>query len=287
MVGLERLREYGRLIRLDRPIGIYLLLWPTLWALWLAAEGWPPIDLLAIFVAGVVLMRSAGCAINDYADRHIDAHVARTRDRPLAQGRLHPNEALGVFAVLSLLAFLLVLQTNAHTVALAGVGVLLAASYPFMKRFHSLPQVHLGVAFAWAVPMAFTAVQDRFPEPLAWWLFATTVVWTVIYDTFYGMADRDEDRRIGVRSTALLLGDWDRAVTAFLQVLLLLGLVQVGRLAGFTGTYWLGVGGAVLFMLYQQGLIRQRAPAACLRAFRNNHWLGMVVWVGLFLEAGS
>ena len=284
MTPRERLGEYARLIRLDRPVGIYLLLWPTLWALWIAADGLPPVDTLFIFVAGVVLMRSAGCAINDFADRHIDPHVERTRSRPLARGSIRPWEAVVVFLFLSAIAFLLVLLTNALTVMFALVAVTLAATYPFMKRVHSLPQVHLGAAFAWAVPMAFTAVHNEFPPPIAWLLFVTTLTWTVVYDTFYGMVDRDYDVALGVRSTAILFGEQDRLITGILQVLVWLGLYLVGQQAGFGGIYLGTLVVVAMLMFYQQFLIFDREPEACFRAFRNNHHLGLVVLAGMVAD---
>ncbi|MFO8004458.1 4-hydroxybenzoate octaprenyltransferase [Thioalkalivibrio sp.] len=277
----ERLGEYARLIRLDRPIGTYLLLWPTLWALWIAADGLPPLHILFIFVAGVALMRSAGCAINDFADRHIDPHVERTRARPLARGSIRPWEAVMVFLFLSALAFVLVLFTNPLTVLFALVAVALAATYPFTKRLHSLPQVHLGAAFAWAVPMAFTAVHNEFPPPIAWLLFVTTLTWTVVYDTFYGMVDREYDLALGVRSTAILFGEQDRLITGILQVLVWLGLYLVGQQAGFGGLYLGALVVVAMLMFYQQFLIFDREPEACFRAFRNNHHLGLVVLVGM------
>jgi 4-hydroxybenzoate polyprenyltransferase len=281
MTPRERLGEYARLIRLDRPVGIYLLLWPTLWALWIAADGLPPLHILFIFVAGVALMRSAGCAINDFADRHIDPHVERTRSRPLARGSIRPWEAVVVFLFLSALAFVLVLFTNPLTVMFALVAVALAATYPFTKRFHSLPQVHLGAAFAWAVPMAFTAVHNTFPPPIAWLLFVTTLTWAVVYDTFYGMVDREYDLALGVRSTAILFGEQDRLVTGILQVLVWLGLYLVGQQAGFGGIYLGALVVVAMLMFYQQFLIFDREPEACFRAFRNNHHLGLVVLVGM------
>ena len=284
MTPRERLSEYARLIRLDRPVGIYLLLWPTLWALWIAADGLPPVHILFIFAAGVVLMRSAGCAINDFADRHIDPHVERTRSRPLARGSIRPWEAIVVFLFLSALAFLLVLFTNALTVLFALVAVALAATYPFTKRFHSLPQVHLGAAFAWAVPMAFTAVHNEFPPPIAWLLFVTTLTWTVVYDTFYGMVDREYDVALGVRSTAILFGEQDRLITGILQVLVWLGLYLVGQQAGFGSIYLGALVVVAMLMFYQQFLIFDREPEACFRAFRNNHYLGLVVLAGMVAD---
>lgn len=282
--ALERLKAYALLVRLHRPIGIYLLLWPTLWALWIAAGGWPDPGILFIFLAGVVLMRSAGCAINDYADRHIDPHVARTRERPIASGLVSPREALAVFAVLCLLAFVLVLFLNRLTLLLSLVAVVLAGTYPFMKRLHHLPQVHLGAAFGWAVPMAFAAQTGEFPPPVAWLMFIAAVLWATVYDTFYAMADRGDDLRLGVKSSAILFGEADRMITGVLQLLLLWSLWLVGREAELGLWYWLGLALAAGFALYQQYLIVDREPAACFRAFLNNHWFGAAVFAGVFLD---
>lgn len=281
---MEKLRHYVHLVRLDRPIGIYLLLWPTLWALWIAAEGVPDLTILFVFVAGVVLMRSAGCAINDYADRDFDPHVARTKARPLAAGHIVPQEALIVFIVLVLIAFLLELLLNGLTIALSVVAVILAATYPFMKRFHHLPQVHLGAAFSWAIPMAFTAVTGEMPPLVAWLLFIAAVLWTTAYDTMYAMCDRDDDLKIGVKSSAILFGKHDRLVVGVLQALTLLLLLVVGMISGRGGWFWLGLLLATGFSVYQQWLIRNREPMPSLRAFLNNHWLGMTVFLGLALD---
>ena len=276
-----RLGHYWRLVRADRPIGIYLLLWPALWALWMAAGGIPPWWTLLVFVLGTVLMRSAGCAINDYADRDFDGHVKRTAQRPLATGQVSPREALAVFLVLSLLAFGLVLTLNARTIAYSFVAVLLAASYPFMKRFTHMPQLVLGVAFGWAVPMAFTALQDQTP-PLAWVLFAATVIWALIYDTMYAMVDREDDLEIGIKSTAILFGRQDRLIIGLLQLLMLVLLWQAGELAGRGGVFHLALAGGAGLFAYHQWLIRRREPAACFRAFLHNHYFGMLVFLGLF-----
>ncbi|MEB4593462.1 4-hydroxybenzoate octaprenyltransferase [Candidatus Thiothrix sp. Deng01] len=281
---MGKLHHYIRLVRLDRPIGIYLLLWPALWALWIAAKGMPDFRILFVFVAGVVLMRSAGCAINDYADRHIDPHVARTKTRPLATGDISPREAVGVFAVLTLIAFLLELQLNTLTIILSLVAVLLAMTYPFMKRFHHLPQVHLGAAFSWAIPMAFTAVTGEMPPVSAWLLFVAAVLWTTAYDTMYAMCDRDDDLKIGVKSSAILFARHDRLIIGILQLLTLLLLGIVGVLNGLDNWYWLGLLVAASFALYQQWLIRDREPLPSLQAFLNNHWLGMSVFAGLALD---
>lgn len=278
---------YARLIRLDKPIGIYLLLWPALWALVLAARGMPDLAILAVFVLGVVLMRSAGCAINDFADREIDPHVARTRDRPLASGALAPREAVWIAAVLSALALgLAVLVLNGLTIALALAAGVLAATYPFMKRLHSLPQVHLGVAFAWSVPMAFTATTGAWPGTLAWLLFAATIAWTVAYDTMYAMADREDDLKLGIKSTAILFGRADRLAVGLMQALVILMLVGAGRLGGLGPAYYVSLGiGGTLF-IYQQWLLRGRAPERCLRAFLNNQYFGLVVFLGIASHYG-
>ncbi len=277
---LGRLREYARLTRIDRPIGSLLLLWPTLWTLWVAAGGLPDPGVLAVFVAGVFVMRSAGCAINDYADRHIDGHVWRTNARPLATGSIHPAEALGVFVVLALVAFALVLTMNRLTVLLALAGVVLAATYPFMKRFHHLPQVHLGVAFGWAIPMAYAAQAGEVP-PVAWLLFIANVLWTTAYDTMYGMADREDDLKLGVKSSAILFGEGDRVIVGILQGMALLALVFVGQRAGLGWPFYAGLLAAAGFAAYQQWLIRGREPRACFRAFVNNRWFGGSVFAGI------
>lgn len=275
-----RLRLYAELIRFNRPIGTYLLLWPTLWALAIAGEGEPDGWVLFVFVCGVFLMRSAGCAINDYADRDIDRHVARTRERPLTSGRITPREALAVFAVLGLLAFVLVLTLNRLTILLSFGGILLAASYPFMKRYHYLPQVHMGAAFGWAVPMAFAAQTDALPK-MAWLLYVAALVLAVAYDTIYSMVDREDDLKIGVKSTAILFGDYDRLVIALLQALFVLAMILVGIDLDFSGIYFLALGVAVLLLAYQQFLINDRVPEHCFHAFLNNHWVGAAVFAGI------
>ena len=279
----SRLGLYWRLIRADRPIGIYLLLWPALWALWIAAAGIPPWWILLVFVFGTALMRSAGCAINDYADRDFDGRVERTAQRPLATGAVTPREAVGVFVVLSLVAFALVLTLNTKTIAHSFVAVALAAVYPFTKRYTHVPQLILGIAFGWAVPMAFTALQNQIP-PVAWVLFAATVLWALIYDTMYAMVDRDDDLRVGIKSTAILFGRFDRLVIGLLQLLMLGLLWQVGQMAGRGTVYQLVLLGAAGLFGYQQWLIRDRERAACFRAFLNNHYFGMLVFAGLFAD---
>ncbi len=278
----ERLTQYARLMRLDKPIGIYLLLWPTLWALWIAGEGKPDLMVVGVFVLGVVLMRSAGCVINDYADRHIDPHVERTCKRPIACGSVTPREALILFVVLCLLAFALVLLLNRLTLYLSFGAVALAALYPFMKRFTHLPQVVLGAAFGWAVPMAFAALSGEVPR-VAWLLFVATVLWTTAYDTMYGMVDREDDLKIGVKSTAILFGESDRLVIGILQLLALGALALAGQLASLDGYYYFGLALAAGLALYQQYLIRERRPEACFRAFLNNHWFGAAVFSGIVL----
>jgi 4-hydroxybenzoate polyprenyltransferase len=278
-----RLREYALLMRLDRPIGIFLLLWPALWALLIAGDGRPPPEIMLIFIAGVILMRSAGCVINDFADREIDRYVTRTRNRPLTAGRVSPREAKLLFIVLCLAAFALVLLLNRLTILLSVVAVLLAGTYPFMKRLTHLPQVYLGAAFGWAVPMAFAAVTGSVP-PLAWLLFTATVVWATIYDTLYAMVDRDDDIVLGVKSTAILFGDADRQILGVLQVMLLFCLVMVGHQAGLGWYYYGSLGVAALLALYQQGLIRYREREACFRAFLNNNWFGAVIFAGMLLD---
>mgnify|MGYP006266389969 CR=1 FL=1 len=277
---VARLQEYGRLIRLDRPIGILLLLWPTLWALWLAADGFPNPLVLVVFVAGVALMRSAGCAINDYADRDIDPFVERTRNRPLAAGRIHPAEALGVFAALSLAAFALVLLLDWMTVALSLVAIVLAASYPFMKRLHHLPQAHLGAAFGWAVPMAYTAQIGQIPLE-AWALFGATLIWALVYDTMYAMADREDDLKIGVKSSAILFGHADRAVVLGLHLLFFALVITAAWLNDLRVVFYAGLSIAVGLSAYQHWLIRNRDPKSCFRAFLNNHWVGFWIFAGI------
>jgi 4-hydroxybenzoate polyprenyltransferase len=270
-------------MRLDKPIGIYLVMWPTLWALWIAGDGYPGAAIVCIFLAGATLMRSAGCVINDYADRRIDQHVERTRDRPLATGEVAAWEALLLFGVLVLAALLLVLFLDPLTIQLAFAAVGLAVLYPFMKRYTHLPQVFLGVAFAWSIPMAFAAVAGTVPK-IAWLLFFATVAWVVAYDTMYAMVDRNDDLRIGVKSTAILFGRHDRLIIAALQLAKLGLLYVVGTQLGLGIAWYCGLAGAAALALYQQWLIRERERAACFRAFLNNHYVGALVFAGLFLD---
>ena len=277
----QRLRLYAQLLRLHKPIGIYLLLWPTLWSLWIAAAGFPDIDVSLVFVLGVILMRSAGCAINDYADRDIDRHITRTRERPLTRGAVTPKEAVWLFVGLSLVAFALVLQLNLLTIELSVVAALLAASYPFMKRYTHLPQIVLGMAFAWSVPMAYAA-QTGGIESNAWLLYCATVVWVVAYDTMYAMVDRQDDLQIGVKSTAILFGPYDRQIIAGLQLTFIVLLVSIGVRCTFSFTFYTGVTVAAVLCLYQQWLLKDRQPAHCFKAFLNNHYVGMAVFAGIF-----
>jgi len=279
----QRMQAYIHLMRADRPIGTYLLLWPTLWALWIASAGIPPLDLLLIFSLGVFLTRSAGCVINDFADRHIDGHVKRTLNRPLPSGRVTEREAIWLFCGLMLAAFLLVLLTNTLTILMSLGGLLLAFIYPFMKRYTHLPQVILGAAFGWAIPMAFTATQEALPLT-AWLLYLAKLLWTVAYDTQYAMVDRDDDLKIGVKSTAILFGRHDRLIIGLLQLATLGVLLWVGQLEQLGLWYLLGLAGAAALFIYQHWLIRARERMPCFRAFLNNHYAELLVLLGLVLE---
>lgn len=279
----KQLPYYIQLTRLDRPIGVYLLLWPTLWSLWFAASGVPSLKVLFIFIAGVILMRSAGCVINDFADRNIDGHVKRTKNRPLPAGHVTAKETLVLFAVLCATAFVLVLFTNTLTIYLSFGGLALAATYPFMKRHTYLPQVVLGAAFAWSVPMAYTAETGELHKQV-WLLYIITVLWTVAYDTMYAMVDRDDDIKIGVKSTAILFGTADRMVIAGLQSLVILVLCIVGYQAELGSFFYLAVVVAATLFVYQQHLIRNRDREECFKAFLNNHWVGLAIFVGVVIE---
>ena len=279
---MTRLLEYARLMRLDRPIGLWLLLWPALWALWISADGQPGERVFAIFVAGTFLMRAAGCVINDYADRRIDPHVRRTATRPLARGAVSPAEALGLFLVLGCAALLLIVPLAPLTRLFALAGGALAVIYPFLKRFFPLPQAWLGAAFSWSVPMAFAEQTGRVPVS-GWLLFAAAVLWTVVYDTMYAMVDREDDLAIGVRSAAILFGRADRVVVALMQLGCLALLAVGGHLSALGRWYWLGLAVAAALALWQQRLIRDREPSACFRAFLNNNYFGMAVFAGIAL----
>lgn len=279
----DRAKQYWLLARFDRPIGTLILLWPTLWAVWIAGNGKPDVRVLTVFVLGVVLMRAAGCVINDYADRNFDPYVERTQQRPIAAGRVTPKEALILFAVLTLIAFGLVLLLNPLTIGLSFIGAFLAASYPFMKRFTHLPQAYLGMAFGWAVPMAFAAQTNAIP-PVAWILYLAVLLWALIYDTMYAMVDKDDDLKIGVKSTAILFGDYDRSIMGALQIMMLGLLVIVGRMQELGLFYYAGLSAAAVLAGYQQKLIIHREKAQCFKAFLNNNWFGVAVFAGLALD---
>ncbi len=278
-----RLDLYWQLVRGDRPIGWLLLLWPTWWGLWLAADGVPPLWTLVVFSAGVWLTRSAGCVINDYADRWLDPFVERTRDRPLATGALRGREALLLFAGLMLVAFALVLTLNRLTVYLSLVGVLLAASYPYLKRHTYLPQVYLGLAFGWGIPMAFAAIRGEVPA-IAWLLYVANIAWATGYDTWYAMVDREDDLRMGAKSTAILFGDMDLIAQAVLYSLFFAALYMVGERAGLGVSYWVALVAAAGLVMYQFRIARHRERDACFRAFLHNHWVGAVVFAGLAVD---
>ncbi len=280
---LQRLGAYARLTRINKPIGTFLLLWPTLWALWLASDGHPRPWHFVVFVLGTFLMRSAGCAMNDFADRRIDPHVWRTRERPLAKREIHPGEAVAIFIVLSLAALGLVLTLNRLALWFALPGAFLAFSYPFMKRFTQLPQLYLGVAFGWGIPMAFAAVTGHVPS-VAWLLLIINILWATVYDTMYAMADRPDDVKIGVKSTAILFGDMDRTIIGILQVTVLIGLALAGVRLHLAPVYYWGLGAAACFAVYEQWLIRKREPLRCFQAFLNNNWFGAAVFAGIILQ---
>jgi len=277
------LLDYVRLTRLHRPIGIWLLLWPTLWALWIASGGLPSLKLLLIFIAGTVLMRSAGCIANDIADRDIDPHVRRTRDRPLASRRLSPQSAQALLVTLAAIAFTLVLQLNALTVKLALIGAALTVSYPFFKRFFPLPQFYLGLCFSWGIPMAFAATLGHVPR-VGWVMLLAGVLWAGVYDTFYAMVDREDDLRIGVRSTAIAFGDMDLLLIAVMQAMMLFALLLIGHSLDLGTHYYAGLAVGVLLFAWQQWLARHREREACLKAFQNNNYFGIAVLAGVIAE---
>lgn len=279
----DRACQYWYLMRFDRPIGIFLLLWPTLWALWIAGEGHPDLLVVAVFVSGVVLMRAAGCVINDFADRNFDPYVFRTKHRPIAAGRVRPYEALAIFVALCLIALALVLLMNPMTVLLSVVGVFLAASYPFMKRYTYFPQAYLGLSFGWAVPMVFAAQTESIPN-VAWLLYVATILWALAYDTMYAMVDLDDDIKIGVKSTAILFGDMERVFIAIIQVFVLTALVSAGNQIEMSAPYYLGLIAAGGFSIYQQWLIRDRDEEGCFKGFLNNNWFGAVVFGGIVVH---
>lgn len=275
-----RLPLYLQLMRVDKPIGIYLLLWPTLWALWIAGDGHPSIANSVIFILGVIIMRSAGCVINDYADRHVDEHVERTQHRPLAQKLISEKQALGLFAGLCASAFILVLFTNEFTVYLSFGGLALASLYPFMKRYTHLPQIVLGAAFAWAVPMAFAAEQNALPD-VVWLIYIATLTWTVAYDTQYAMVDREDDLKIGIKSTAILFGDADKLMIAALQAITIFSFILIGSSIKATWPFYLSILVVAAIFAYHQWLIKDRDIKKCFQAFLHNHWAGAAIFIGL------
>ena len=279
----SQLRNYVELMRLNKPIGIWLLLWPTLWALWLAGEGHPDPGVFIVFVVGVIVMRSAGCVLNDFADRNIDPYVERTRARPLASGAVAPAEALTLFVALALVAVGLAAMLNRPAQVLAAIAAGLTVVYPFIKRFVSIPQFVLGAAFGWAVPMAFAA-QTGEARQLAWLVFGAAVIWAVIYDTFYAMVDREDDLKVGVKSTAILFGDADLFVIGGLQLLMLAALGFIGDMAGLGAWYYGSVAVAAVLMGYHQWLARERKQAGCFKAFLHNHYIGMIIFIGIVLH---
>jgi 4-hydroxybenzoate polyprenyltransferase len=281
----DRLREYALLTRQDKPVGWLLLLWPTWWALWIAAGGVPPIGTLVIFTLGVIVMRSAGCAINDIADRKLDAQVARTRDRPLAAGRVTTREAFGVFGALLVVALLLVLATNQKTILVSLGAVALAVLYPFMKRRTWWPQVWLGAAFGMSIPMAFTAVTNDWPPPIAWLLFVANVLWSTAYDTFYAMVDRDDDLRAGAKSTAILFGELDLVAIGLLFGAFLLAMWLVGTRAELGDWYRIGWLAAAAHAAWQIWFARDRSRTRCFVAFKSNAWLGGILFGGMAVDA--
>ncbi|MDD5320950.1 MAG: 4-hydroxybenzoate octaprenyltransferase [Methylococcales bacterium] len=280
---MDRIKQYWLLARFDRPIGTLILLWPALWALWVASDGRPDLLVLIVICLGVVLMRAAGCVINDYADRDFDPHVERTKQRPIAAGKIKPGEALIVFVVLCLCAFALVLMLNIYTIMLSFIAVFLAASYPFMKRYTNLPQAYLGIAFGFAVPMSFSAQLNNIPA-VAWVMYFAVILWALVYDTMYAMVDKDDDLKIGVKSTAILFGAYDRQIMTILQIIILGLLISVGQMKQLSWPYYLGVLVAASLSVYQQKLIFHREKSLCFKAFLNNNWFGMAVFVGLVMD---
>ncbi len=272
-----------RLMRFDRPIGILLLLWPTLWALWIAGDGSPSVKNILIFCSGVVLMRAAGCIMNDIADRDFDPHVERTRCRPLAAGELTVRQALVTFVLVMLLAFGLVLMTNALTIKLAFAGALLASTYPFFKRWTHFPQVVLGLAFGWGIPMAFAAETGQVPV-MAWLILLINVIWSLIYDTLYAMVDRDDDVSIGLKSTAILFGRYDLLILRLLKIWMITLLLLLGWIMAFSWPWYSGVAIAASLFVMQQYKVRNRSRDACFKAFLNNNWVGLAIWVGLLID---
>jgi 4-hydroxybenzoate polyprenyltransferase len=282
----EKLNLYIRLVRLDKPIGILLLLWPTLWGLWLAAGGVPPMKELFIFVMGTILMRSAGCAINDYADREFDKHVARTADRPLTSGQISGKEAVAVAVILALIAGGLALMLNALAVKLAVVAAILAGSYPFFKRFFAIPQAYLGIAFGFGIPMAFAALQNEIP-PLAWWLLVANVFWTIAYDTEYAMVDKEDDLKIGIKTSAITFGAYDVIAVMVCYAAFIGMMAVVGLALNLSWVYFIGLTVASVIAVYHYSLIKNRERAHCFKAFLHNTWMGAAIFVGTALAFSS
>ncbi|WP_297480900.1 4-hydroxybenzoate octaprenyltransferase [uncultured Photobacterium sp.] len=283
MLEITKARAFWQLARFDRPIGSLLLLWPTLWALFLAGDGFPKLDVLVVFVLGVVFMRAAGCVINDFADRNVDGHVKRTANRPMPSGKVSEREALGLFILLVLVSFLLVLTMNNLTIMLSVVAVILAAAYPFMKRYTHLPQLVLGAAFGWSIPMAYAAQSGALPV-VAWLLFAANILWTIAYDTLYAMVDRDDDLKVGIKSTAILFGRFDKLIVGILQLTTIMLLIAIGGILQLNqGYYWSLLLASALFV-YQQMLIQGRQREQCFKAFLNNNYVGMVIFIGISLS---
>jgi len=280
---VDRLQQYWLLARFDKPIGILILLWPALWALWVASDGKPDGLVLTVICSGVILMRAAGCVINDYADRDFDPHVERTKLRPIASGKVKPKEALILFSILCLSAFALVLLLNTYTILLSFGGAFLAASYPFMKRYTQLPQAYLGIAFGWAVPMSFAAQSNEIPL-VAWLMYLATALWALVYDTMYAMVDKEDDLKIGIKSTAILFGNKDREIMAALQGVIILLMIQIGRLQELSWIYYVALACGSIFFVYQQKLIFYRNKVDCFKAFLNSNWFGLTVYIGLVLE---
>lgn len=279
----ERGLAYVQLARIDKPIGTLLLLWPTLWALWLAADGLPDLWTLLVFVVGVFLMRSAGCVINDYADRNFDGHVKRTAGRPLPMGKVKPREVLALFAVLALISFALVLTMNPLTIGLSFAALLLAVCYPFMKRYIPIPQLVLGMAFSWSIPMAYAAQANALPA-VAWLVFLANLLWTIAYDTQYAMVDRDDDLKLGLKSSAILFGRHDKRIIGALQLLTLLILLLVGQLSELGSSYYWSLLAVAALFVYQQRLIRERQREACFQAFLNNNYVGALIFAGVVIN---
>jgi 4-hydroxybenzoate polyprenyltransferase len=279
----DRARQYWLLARFDKPIGTLILLWPALWALWVASHGKPDLLVLTVICLGVVFMRAAGCVINDYADREFDPHVERTKQRPIAAGKVTPKEALILFAVLCLISFGLVLLLNLYTILLSFIAAFLAGSYPFMKRYTHLPQAYLGIAFGFAVPMSFSAQMNEIPL-VGWIMYLATILWALVYDTMYAMVDKEDDLKIGVKSTAILFGNRDREIMAALQLIILALLISIGQMQDLGGFYYIGLAVAASLSIYQQKLIFHRDRSLCFKAFLNNNWFGLAVFIGLAVD---